>query len=72
MDDLMQLRGQSITNSHICLHDSQCLLYGAQVISLVSIMHVMIQWQWHEIKDKFIHLMCAEIQVDIDEDTLGE
>ena len=46
---IMLLRGQSISNSYICLHITDCVLYGPRIISLVSIIHVMLEWNWNEI-----------------------
>ena len=56
----MMLRGQSLSNSYICLHIAECVLLGAQTIALASLLHVMLDWQWNEVADNFIDLMQTE------------
>ena len=56
-ETLMMLRGQSLSNSYICLHVSECVILGSQAIALASILNVMIEWQWVEVADNFIELM---------------
>jgi len=56
----MMLRGQSLSNSYICLHVADCVLRGAQAIALASILNVMIDWNWIEVADSFLELMETE------------
>ena len=43
-ETIMMLRGQSLSNSYICLHVVQCVALGTQAIALASILNVMIDW----------------------------
>jgi len=56
-ETIMMLRGQSLSNSYICLHVAECVLLGAQAIALACILNVMLDWQWSEVADSFIDLM---------------
>ena len=56
-ETIMMLRGQSLSNSYICLHVVECVLLGAQAIALASILNVMLDWHWNEVADNFIELM---------------
>lgn len=56
-ETVMMLRGQSLSNSYICLHLAECAVLGAQAIALASILSVMLDWQWHDVADSFIELM---------------
>ena len=46
-ETIMMLRGQSLSNSYICLHVNECVPLGSQAIALDSILNVMIDWQWN-------------------------
>lgn len=46
-ETVMMLRGQSLSNSYICLHVNECVILGSQAIALASILNVMIDWQWN-------------------------
>ena len=59
-ETIMMLRGQSLSNSYICLHLSDCVAKGAQAIALASILNVMLDWQWTDVADSFIELMQTE------------
>lgn len=59
-ETIMMLKGQSISNSYICLHVAECVLLGAQAIALASLLHVMLDWQWHQVADQFITLTKTE------------
>ena len=56
-ETVMMLRGQSLSNSYICLHAAECVALGTQAIALASILNVMIDWQRNEVADSFIELM---------------
>lgn len=56
-ETIMMLRGQSLSNSYICLHIAECAVLGAQAIALASILTVMLDWQWTDVADSFIDLM---------------
>ena len=56
----MMLRGQSLSNSYICLHVAECAVLGAQAIALASVLNVMLDWHWNEVADSFIDLMQTE------------
>jgi len=43
-ETIMMLRGQSLSNSYICMHVAECVLLGAQAIALASILNVMLDW----------------------------
>lgn len=57
----MMLRGQSLSNSYICMHVVECVLLGAQAIALASLLHVMLDWQWSDVADNFMELMQTEV-----------
>ncbi len=59
-ETIMMLRGQSLSNSFICLHVAECVLLGSQAIALASILNVMLDWQWNEVADNYIELMQTE------------
>ena len=43
-DTIQLLRGQSVSNSYICLHLSECAALGAQTIAVASLLQVMYSW----------------------------
>ena len=61
-ETIMMLRGQSLSNSYICLHVNQCVVLGSQAIALASILNVMIDWQWNQVADSFMELMETEAE----------
>lgn len=56
-ETIMMLRGQSLSNSYICMHIAECAVLGAQAIALASILSVMLDWQWTDVADSYIELM---------------
>ena len=69
---IMFLRGDSITNSFICLNYSECVQYGSRVMALASILQVMLEWNWNEIAQRFIELMRTDNESEMDEMALQE
>ena len=61
-ETIMMLRGQSLSNSYICLHIGQCAILGAQAVALACILNVMVDWQWHDVADSFLELMQTEAE----------
>ena len=55
-DTIQLLRGQSVSNSYICLHLSECVVLGAQTIAVASLVQVMLSWQWNEVAARFMDL----------------
>ena len=64
------LRGQSVSNSYICLHLSECSAMGPETIAVASLMQVMESWQWTEVTSRFIDLTATSD--DYEDDQLFE